>query len=95
MVKAIISAREAYNPFNRQRGIINSKETRNSVKGNAQAVKEAMGFKIGDSAICSLKTEYSISLLMPVYKNRMINNTEIISTIVAFDNQAKDKILRF
>jgi hypothetical protein len=94
-VNAIINNREAYNPFNRQRGIINNMETRNSVRGNAQAVKGAMGFKIGDSAICSLKTAYSINLLMPVYKNRIINSTEMTSTIVAFESQAKDNTLRF
>ena len=92
-VKAIINKREAYNPFNRQRGIINNKETINSVRGNVQAIKGAMGFRMGDSAICSLKTEYSISLLMPVYRKRMINSVMIVSTIVAFDNQEKEMIL--
>jgi hypothetical protein len=95
MVKAIMRKKEAYKPFKRQRGIINNMEIRNSVRGNAQAIKGAMGFKMGDSAICSLKTAYSISLVMPVYKNRIINRNEMVSTIVAFDNQAKDNIFRF
>jgi len=92
-VNAIINNRDAYNPFNRQRGIINNKETKNSVRGKNQAINGAKGFKIGDSAICSLNTEYSISLLIPVYRKRMINNVMIVSTIVAFDNQEKEMIL--
>jgi hypothetical protein len=95
IVKAIINAREAYNPFSRQRGIINRNVTRNSVSGNAHAINAATGFRIGDSAICSLNTAYSISLLMPVYKKRIMNSIETISTIVAFDNQPKDKTLLF
>jgi len=91
-VNAIISINEAYNPFSRHRGIINSNETRNSVRGNAQAIKGAMGFKMGDSAICSLKTAYSINLLMPVYKKSMMKRIDIISTIVVFDNQPKEII---
>jgi hypothetical protein len=84
-VKAIISMRDAYNPFNRQRGTINNIETRNSVSGNPQAINGANGFKMGESAICSLKTEYSISLLIPVYKKSMIKRNPIISTNVDFD----------
>jgi hypothetical protein len=81
-VKAIISIRDAYNPFNRQRGIINKIETMNSVTGKLQAMNEANGFKMGESATCSLKTPYSISLLIPVYKKSMTNSMEMISTMV-------------
>jgi len=87
-----IKANEAYNPFSRKRGIINKAETTNSASGSVQAIKEANGFKMGDSAICSLKTEYSISLLIPVYKKSMINSSEIISTIVDFDSLVKVNI---
>ncbi len=92
MVKAIIKNSEAYNPFNRQRGIINIRDTMNSVIGNAQAMKEETGFKIGDSAICSLNTLYSINLLIPVYRKSMINSIAIVSTIVDFDSQVKEMI---
>ena len=94
IVKAIIKASDAYKPFNRQRGIISIIDTRNSIKGNDQAINEANGSSMGFSAICSLNTLYSINLLMPVYKNSIINSTEIISTIVAFDSQVKEMVLR-
>lgn len=87
IVNAIIKNSDAYKPFNRHRGIINISETRNSVSGNAQAIKEATGFKMGFSAICSLNTPYSINLLMPVYKNKIINSTAMISTKVDFVNR--------
>ena len=93
IVNATISISDAYNPFNRQRGIINKTQTRNSVNGNAQAMIGATGCKMGESAICSLKTPYSSSLLTPVYKNSMRNKMEIISTIVVLDNQENDSIL--
>jgi hypothetical protein len=92
-VNATIRKREAYSPFNLQRGIINKMETRNSINGNPQAIKGATGFNMGDSEICSLKTEYSISLLIPVYKKSMIKRKAIISAIVVFDNQVNEIIL--
>lgn len=95
MVNAIINSREAYNPFIRQRGIISINETANSATGNAQAIKGANGCRIGDADICSLNTEYSINLLMPVYKNKITNRKVMVSTIVVFVNQAKENTLRF
>jgi hypothetical protein len=92
-VKAIISSRDAYNPFSRQRGIINNIETMNSVKGKLQAMNDAKGFKMGESAICSLKTPYSISLLMPVYKNSMTNSMEMISTMVLLVIHVNNRLL--
>ncbi|MEP7372308.1 MAG: hypothetical protein ABI675_02895 [Chitinophagaceae bacterium] len=91
-VNTIINASETYNPFNRQRGIISINETRISVRGNAQAINWAIGLKNGDSAICSLKTEYSISLLIPVYRKSMINSRAITSTIVDLDSQVNERI---
>src|SRR4051812_28378574 len=93
MVKAIINPSEAYNPFNRQRGIISNTVTRNSVSGNVQAINGATGCKIGDSDICSLKTEYSINLLTPVYRNKIINDMEMSSTMMPFDNQENENNL--
>jgi hypothetical protein len=52
-----------------------------------------MGCKMGESAICSLNTPYSISLLMPVYRKSMIKRTEMISTMVDFDNQVNESSL--
>lgn len=95
IVKAVINKSEAYKPFNRQRGIINNNETKNSVRGNAQAIKGAMGFKMGDSEICSLKTPYSINLLIPVYKKSITKRKTIVSTSVDFDNQPTENKLLF
>lgn len=92
IVKATINASEAYNPFSRQRGIINNNDTRNSASGNPHAINGAMGSRIGESAICSLKTAYSVSLLVPVYRKSIINNQEIISTIVDFESHDKVRI---
>lgn len=92
MVNDIIKASDVYNPFNRHLGTINIIETINSASGNDHAMKEETGFNIGDSAICSLNTLYSINLLMPVYKNSIINNTEIVSTMVAFESQENEMI---
>lgn len=92
-VKATIRKRDAYNPFNRQRGIINNMETRNSVRGNAQAINGANGFNMGDSEICSLKTAYSMSLLTPVYKKSITNNMEMSSTSVDLDIQVNSIFL--
>lgn len=92
MVKAIIKASEAYKPARRQRGMISRKETINSVSGNDQAINEETGCNMGDSAICSLNTEYSISLLMPVYKKSITKSIETISTMVAFESQENEMI---
>jgi hypothetical protein len=92
VVNEIIKISEAYNPVCRRFGIINIKETMNSVSGNAQAIKEETGLNIGDSAICSLNTAYSISLLMPVYKKSIINSIEIVSTIVALESHENEII---
>jgi hypothetical protein len=92
-VNATINISDAYNPFNLQRGIINKMETINSVNGKLHAMNGAMGCKMGDSPICSLKTEYSINLLMPVYKKSITNKKEIISTIVDFDIQVNNIFL--
>lgn len=56
----------------------------NSYNGSIQAIQLAIGLSMGELAICPLKTEYSISLLIPVYRNRRINNIEIISMMITF-----------
>jgi hypothetical protein len=93
MVNAIIKKRDAYNAFNRQRGMMSITEAMNSDMGNAQGIIEETGLNIGDSAICSLKTLYSINLLMPVYKKSIIKSMAMISIMVALDSQEKEIIL--
>ena len=81
----IINRSEMYRPFNRKRGIINNIEVTISDRGSIQAIHIATGRKIGDSAICCVKIDISISLLIPVYKKSMTTSREIISTIVNLD----------
>jgi len=81
-VKRTISKSEAYSPFKRVMGMNKITETMISVIGNIIASQRDTGFNNGDKAICSLKTAYSINLLMPVYKKRVANNRTIISIIV-------------
>lgn len=81
-VKAAINPRLAYTPFNRQRGTTNRITIRNSTQGSKTATGSAAKPNIGLTANCSLKSEYSMSLAMPVYKNRMILSTTMISMMV-------------
>jgi hypothetical protein len=81
-VKEIISPNEAYNPFKRHWGINSKTDIMNSVVGNRTVIIGATGPKAGESPSCSLKTGSSMSLLIPVYRNKTTKNNAIISMMV-------------
>lgn len=83
-VKNIIKTTELNKPFNRQRGTIRDIAIINSNMGTATETMPAIGDNNGDANNCSLKTAYSISLLMPVYKNSITYKATIISMIICF-----------
>jgi hypothetical protein len=76
IIKIIIMAIDALNPFNRHFGKKRRIEIRISVNGNKYVIKGAMGSNIEDD-ICSLNNSKSNILLIPVYRNSIIKRYDI------------------
>ncbi len=83
-MSAVNKTNEKINPVNLVRGKNKSKATAISAMGKSQAIIDAREEIKGDVESVSRNFSYSISLLMPVYKNRSNNNALMISMVSVF-----------